>query len=185
MSVANLILEIDWFLGVDMEYDEYFQLIGTNTTGRYDVTPLFTDSAIFEELRHDLVGGVSGAPTVVCGLEALGFILGSAVAVDLEIGFVPVRKGGKLPYTDDKLLRREFTDYSNTSKTLELRTDAVAQTDRVLLIDDWIETGAQMQAATELVEQAGATVHAITAITADRNDQTEFLFDAYDVYSLG
>lgn len=168
-----------------MEYDEYFELIGTDTTGRYDVTPLFTDPAVFEELRHDLVAGVSGEPTLVCGIEALGFILGSGVAVDLGVGFVPVRKGGKLPYTDDKLLRREFTDYSGNSKALELRSDAVAETDRVLLIDDWIETGAQMQAASELVEQAGATVHAITVITAGQNDQTEFLFDEYDVCRLG
>lgn len=168
-----------------MDYDEYFELIGTETTGRYDVTPLFTDPAIFEELREDLVSGVSGNPTLVCGIEALGFILGSAVATDLGVGFAPLRKGGKLPYPDEQLIRREFTDYTNTTKTLELRKDAVSETDRVLLIDDWIETGAQMEAATELVDQAGATVHAITVITAGRTDETEFLFEEYELHRLG
>ena len=168
-----------------MEYEEYLELIGTDTTGRYDVTPLFTDPVVFAELRSDLIDGISSEPTRVCGIEALGFMLGSAVAVDLDVGFVPVRKGGKLPYTDEQLLRREFTDYSKRTKILELRTDALTPSDRVLLIDDWIETGAQMRAATELVEEAGATVHAITAITADRNDQTEALFEKYDVFHLG
>lgn len=177
-------LDTGGVMNVDMEYAEYFEIIETETTGRYDVVPLFTDPFIFKELRRDLLDGISGEPTLICGIESIGFILGSAIAVDLGIGFVPLRKGGKLPYTDEDIIRREFIDYSNSAKTLEFRTDSVTDTDSVLLIDDWIETGAQMLAATELVEQAGATVHAIGVITADQNAQTAALCEEYDVFHL-
>lgn len=167
-----------------MEYDEYFELMGTETTGRYDVTPLVEDPVTFENLRADLVADISCEPTAVCGIDALGFVLGSAVAVDTGVGFVPIRKGGKLPYPPEQLHQRSFIDYSDTTKSLELRAEALSEDDHVLLVDDWVETGAQMNAATAIVEEAGASVGAITTVNAARNDQTEPLFDAYDIYSL-
>lgn len=159
--------------------------MGTDTTGRYDATPLFADSDTFAELRADLLARVPGEPTAVAGIDALGFVLGGALATELDTGFVAVRKGGKLPYPRGKLLRREVTDYSGESKALELHPDAVGEGDRVLLVDEWVETGAQMRAAAELVEAADASVVGVLATRVPENGGTEPLFDRYDVRSLG
>jgi adenine phosphoribosyltransferase len=169
-----------------MEYADYEEHVGTDTTGRYDVTPLFEDSALFSELVADLLEPVDlDAVTHVASLDALGFVIGGYAAACADCGFVPVRKGGKLPYPDDGLLRRTVTDHSDEEKTPELNSDALDDGDRVLFVDDWIETGAQMRAATDLVESAGATVEAVSVLFAGRNDATEPLFDGYDVYAIG
>lgn len=167
-----------------MDFEAYLDRMGTETTGRYDVTPLFADPAIFGALRSDLRSGAIDDPTTVVGIDALGFVIGGALATELGVGFVPVRKGGKLPYPEAALLRREFTDYSGTSKALELHPGALGTDDRALVVDDWVETGAQMRAATELVEAAGASVAGIAAVGVDRNEDTEPLFERYAVHGL-
>jgi adenine phosphoribosyltransferase len=167
-----------------MEYDEYHERMGTETTGRFDVTPLFTDSETFEQLRTDLLEDIPEKPTHVAGIDALGFILGSALAVDLDVGFVPIRKGGKLPYTDERLIQRELTDYTDKTKTLELDSEAVGEGDCVLLVDEWVETGAQMTAAAELVESAGATIDGLVSLCVPETSSTAPLFERYPVYSL-
>ena len=185
-----------------MEFDGYLERMGTDTVGRYDVTPLLTaamppfargtcgpslfgDSETFAELRADLTAGVDfDDVTHVVGIDALGFVLGGAIAAERGVGFVPVRKGGKLPYADGQLYRREFTDYSDESKTLELHPDRLGAGDRVLVVDEWVETGAQMCAATELVEEAGASVLAVTSISVPENEGTAPLFERYEVHSI-
>lgn len=169
-----------------MDYDDYLARMGTDTVGRYDATPLFADRETFESLRADLLAGVEeGEPTVVVGIDALGFVLGSALAVDLGVGFVAVRKGGKLPYPETDLFRRDLTDYSGEAKSLELHPRLLDGDDRALLVDDWVETGAQMRATAELVETAGASVAGVAAIRVHRNERTEPLFERYDVHSVG
>lgn len=169
-----------------MEYADYEECIGTDTTGRYDVTPLFADAAVFSELVADLLEPVDlDGVTHVAGIEALGFAIGGRVAATADLGFVPVRKGGKLPYPDDRLLRRTVTDYSGGEKTLELNPKLLGDGDRVLVVDDWIETGAQMLTATNLVEAAGASVAAVSVLFAHRNDGTAPLFEDYDVHAIG
>jgi adenine phosphoribosyltransferase len=153
--------------------------------GRYDATPLFADPETFAELRADLLARVPNTPTAVAGIDALGFVLGSALATELGVGFVAVRKGGKLPYPPEELLRRAFTDYSGEAKALELHPDALSPDDRVLLVDEWVETGAQMRAAAALVEAAGATVAGVLAIRVPESEGTEPLFERYDVRSIG
>ena len=168
-----------------MDHEAYLERMGTDTVGRYDATPLFADPEAFAELRADLLAGVPDGTTTVAGIDALGFVLGGALAADLGVGFVAVRKGGKLPYPREELLRRELTDYSGERKALELHPDALDGTDRVLLVDEWVETGAQMRAAAELVEAAGASVAGIAAIRVPENEGTEPLFERYDVRSPG
>jgi adenine phosphoribosyltransferase len=79
---------------------------------------------------------------VVAGLDARGFILGAVVAYELNVGFVPIRKKGKLPFTTVE----ETYELEYGSATVELHTDAVQTGDRVLLIDDLIATGGTMMA---------------------------------------
>jgi adenine phosphoribosyltransferase len=91
---------------------------------------------------------------VIAGLDARGFIIGSVVAYELNLGFVPIRKKGKLPYATVQ----ESYELEYGSATVEMHTDAVKPGDRVVLIDDLIATGGTMMAGRRLLERLGATV---------------------------
>jgi adenine phosphoribosyltransferase len=93
-------------------------------------------------------------PTVVAGLDARGFIIGSVLAYELGVGFVPIRKKGKLPFTTVE----ETYELEYGSATVELHTDAVKPGDKVVLIDDLIATGGTMMAGRRLLEKLGAEV---------------------------
>ncbi len=91
---------------------------------------------------------------LVAGIDARGFILGAIVAFELNLGFVPIRKKGKLPFTT---VAEEYElEYGNA--TVELHADACKPGDRVLLIDDLIATGGTMMAGKRLLERLGAIV---------------------------
>ena len=122
-----------------------------------DITPLLQEAKVFRVLIDAFVHRYMDAsmrPDVVAGLDARGFILGSVVAYELNIGFVPIRKKGKLPFTTVE----ETYELEYGSATVELHTDAVAKGSRVLLMDDLIATGGTMMAGKKLLEKLGATV---------------------------
>ncbi len=122
-----------------------------------DITPLLQDPRVFRVLIDAFVHRYMHPalrPDVVAGLDARGFILGSVVAYELGLGFVPIRKKGKLPFTTVE----ETYELEYGSATVELHTDAVQPGQRVLLIDDLIATGGTMMAGKKLLEKLGATV---------------------------
>jgi adenine phosphoribosyltransferase len=122
-----------------------------------DITPLLQDAKVFRILIDAFVHrymDVANRPDVVAGLDARGFILGAVVAYELNVGFVPIRKKGKLPFTTVE----ETYELEYGSATVELHTDAVKSGDRVLLIDDLIATGGTMMAGKKLLERQGAIV---------------------------
>lgn len=152
--------------------NNYLNLIDVNTKGpRYDVTPLFADFNAFSALLDDLLAPFETDDfNYVAGIDALGFILGAAISIRAQKGFIPIRKGGKLPV--DKVSTR-FIDYSGKEKSLEMRLDAIQPGARVLLVDEWIETGTQINAAIELIEKLEGIVVGIAAINMDRNEATD------------
>jgi adenine phosphoribosyltransferase len=122
-----------------------------------DITPLLQDAKVFRILIDAFVHRYMDPamrPDVVAGLDARGFILGAVIAYELNVGFVPVRKKGKLPFTTVE----ETYELEYGSATVELHTDAVKKGDRVLLIDDLIATGGTMMAGKKLLEKLGAHV---------------------------
>lgn len=122
-----------------------------------DITPLLQDPRVFRVLIDAFVHRYMDPalrPDVVAGLDARGFILGSVLAYELGVGFVPIRKKGKLPFTTVE----ETYELEYGSATVELHTDAVRPGQRVLLIDDLIATGGTMMAGKKLLEKLGATV---------------------------
>jgi adenine phosphoribosyltransferase len=122
-----------------------------------DITPLLQDPKVFRVLIDAFVHRYMDKnlrPDVVAGLDARGFILGAVIAYELNVGFVPIRKKGKLPFTTVQ----ETYELEYGSATVELHTDAVKPGDRVLLIDDLIATGGTMMAGKKLLEKLGATV---------------------------
>ena len=122
-----------------------------------DITPLLQDAKVFRILIDAFVHRYMDPamrPDVGAGLDARGFILGAVVAYELNVGFVPIRKKGKLPFTTVE----ETYELEYGSATVELHTDAVQPGQRVLLLDDLIATGGTMLAGKKLLEQLGATV---------------------------
>ena len=97
-------------------------------------------------------------PTVVVGVEAHGMLLGPLAATALGVGFAVVRKGAQPNDIEDPLLRRTTPpDYKNRGLDLSVRSSLVRRQDRVLFVDDWVDTGAQASAVMALVDDSGAT----------------------------
>ncbi len=120
-----------------------------------DITPLLQNPRVFRVLIDAFVHRyMDQRIDVVAGLDARGFILGSVIAYELNLGFVPIRKKGKLPFTT----LEETYELEYGSSTVELHTDAVAPGARVLLVDDLIATGGTMMAGMRLLQRLGAVV---------------------------
>ena len=120
-----------------------------------DITPLLADP---DSLRHAVTELAKPFKniniTAVAGMEARGFIFGSLVALELNVGFIPLRKPGKLPHTVESV---SYTlEYGEAS--LEAHTDAIKEGDQILLIDDLLATGGTAKASCQLVEKLGGTV---------------------------
>jgi len=122
-----------------------------------DITPLLQNPRVFRVLIDAFVHRYMDPdlrPDIVAGLDARGFILGSVVAYELGLGFVPIRKKGKLPFTTVE----ETYELEYGSATVELHTDAIQPGQRVLLIDDLIATGGTMMAGKRLIERLGGSI---------------------------
>ncbi|MEU9481631.1 adenine phosphoribosyltransferase [Streptomyces sp. NPDC048191] len=126
-----------------------------------DITPLLADPAAFTALTDALadIAADTGATKVV-GLEARGFILGAPVAVRAGLGFIPVRKAGKLP---GATLRQAY-DLEYGSAEIEVHAEDLASGDRVLIVDDVLATGGTAEAAIRLIERAGAEVSGLAVL---------------------
>ncbi len=120
-----------------------------------DLTPVIADPASLRRITTKLAEPFRQAGvTAVAGMEARGFIFGTLVAQELDVGFIPLRKPGKLP-ADTHTVAYEL-EYGATA--LEMHTDALAKNDHVLLIDDVLATGGTAAASCELVRKSGAAI---------------------------
>ncbi len=146
-----------------------------------DITPLVKEPAMLREAVRQLVEPFRGGDiTAVAGMEARGFIFGSLCALELDVGFVPLRKPGKLPY-DVQSIAYEL-EYGTAE--LEVHIDALGPGDRVLLVDDLIATGGTARASCALIEQLGASVQGLAFVV-----ELDFLkgreqLDGFLVHSL-
>lgn len=120
-----------------------------------DITTLLKDPQGFNTTIKMLVEKYKGSPVdYVAGIEARGFILGSALAYALNIGFIPVRKKGKLP---GKTISQSY-DLEYGSDTIEIHDDAIPAGANVLLVDDLIATGGTAIGAITLIEKVGGKI---------------------------
>ncbi|MEE9356397.1 MAG: adenine phosphoribosyltransferase [Methylococcaceae bacterium] len=146
-----------------------------------DITPLLRSPAALRLATHQLMHPFLGRNiTAVAGMEARGFIFGSLVAWELGVGFIPLRKPGKLPAD----VHSVSYDLEYGSASLEAHIDAVNPDDRVLLIDDLLATGGTAKASCELVQALGAKVEACAfVVELDALDGRKQLKDV-EVHSL-
>ncbi|MEZ5092806.1 adenine phosphoribosyltransferase [Nocardioides sp.] len=130
-----------------------------------DISPMLADHTAFTTVIEALASAgrdASGATVVdkVVGMESRGFILGAPVALALGIGFVPVRKAGKLP----RECHAVSYDLEYGQATLEIHTDAIDPGERVLLVDAVLATGGTVAATRQLVDLCGGVTQAVSVL---------------------
>ena len=153
----------------------YLSIMSPNTKGEkfawLDPTSIYINGEAFHDLLDDLVADLDGlAVDVVAGLDAMGFVLASALATRLKVGFLPIRKAGKLCVETDSVT---FTNYSGRTQSMEMRLPAFGKGTKVLVVDQWVETGGTMNAAIDLVRRQGGIVAGLAAIAIEENDVTD------------
>jgi len=100
----------------------------------------------------------------------MGWILGTAMALELNAGFLPVRKGNRLPYEEKNLKTTKFIDYSKQEKTLQIALSSTVENANVLIVDDWIETGSQIKGVISLFDSC--KIKGIASIGINYNSNT-------------
>jgi len=139
--------------------------------GHADVWRLFDESNRLREIAAALVEPFRRQATKIAGIESRGFILGTAAALELGVGFVPIRKSAGL-FPGAKAICETELDYRGNRHQLRLQRVALTPQDCVLLVDDWIETGSQARAARSLIQSCGARLIGIaTVVTEVEADQ--------------
>lgn len=126
-----------------------------------DITPLLQDLEALQEIAQLFFERYQGKKlTAIVGIESRGFIFGAMLAQMLGVGFIPIRKAGKLPAETEKI------DYALEygSATIEIHKDALKAGDCVVLIDDLIATGGSVLAACELIKRLGAEVFEVASV---------------------
>ena len=153
----------------------------TPGVGFKDVTPMLADPVTLRQTVSHLATWVkSKEPDLVLGAEARGFWLGSAIAVEAGVGFIPARRPGKLP--PETVSATYVLEYGENS--LELHADAIASGARVLVHDDVLATGGTARAICDLAAQLGGDIVGVAFVI-----ELDFLegrkqLDGYDVHSL-
>jgi adenine phosphoribosyltransferase len=159
----------------------YFKLMAPNTKGDkfawLDPTSIYINQQAFQALLADLLADLEKIEfDVVGGLDAMGFVLGTAIAARRDVGFLPIRKAGKLCVDTDRV---SFTNYSGRTQDMEMRLPAFGKGTRVLLVDQWIETGGTMEGAIELVERQKGTVTGLVAIAMEDTPRASVLRERF------
>jgi len=146
-----------------------------------DITTVLKDGEAFKDVIDKIVEIVKDKEIdLVVGPEARGFVLGAPVAYALGVGFVPVRKPGKLPA--DTLKYEYSLEYGNDA--LEIHKDAIEPGQRVLIVDDLLATGGTISAVAKLVEELGGVVASMGFVLELTGLNGRKKLEGYDVFSL-
>lgn len=146
-----------------------------------DITTLLRDPDTLKHAVHELkCYCMMKNIDAIAGIESRGFILGSIIAHELGVGFIPIRKQGKLPA--DSISESYSLEYGNN--TLEIHTDAVREGDKILIIDDLLATGGTASAAARLIERLDGKVSGLCFLIELTDLGGRSKLDGYDIFSL-
>ena len=160
-------------------------ILPRNSIGKYDLLTIFTHKTVFDKIIKVLWLDFQNKVDYVAAPEAIGWILGTAIAKELGVGFIGVRKGDKLPYAKEEIISTHFTDYSGQDKSFEISKSSIVRNKRVLIVDDWIETGSQMKALIALLEKLDCSIIGLATIGIDINEVTQKWIDSSFVAYIG
>ncbi|MDR2568757.1 MAG: adenine phosphoribosyltransferase [Oscillospiraceae bacterium] len=132
--------------------DRLIEILPKDSIGRYDLLPIFGCTELFSDIIDFLSTPYFERVDYVVAPEAIGWVIGSAIAKKLEVGFIPIRKLGKLPYPQNLLLAQSYVDYSGKTKSLEIKRNCVGSGSRILIVDEWVETGATLNCCIDLLK---------------------------------
>lgn len=144
-----------------------------NTVSKLDLLSIFGNISLLKKITKVLAEPFRNKIDYVASPEATGWILGSMIATELNVDFIGIRKEGKAPYTRDRLIVESYIDYSKTQKGLELRKDAMPMNSKILLVDDWIETGSTTNACLSLIEKVGGIPVGIATLNIEKKAPTQ------------
>lgn len=162
-----------------MNYAKFIRF-GENRKG--DITPLLKNKKAFRQSIEEMIKPFAGEKIdKVVGLEARGFILGGAIAYLLNVGFVTIRKGGTIPCD---VLIEECIDYTGKKKVLEIAKDAFQKGEHILVVDDWIETGAQAKTSAKMIETLGGIIAGFTVLVDDTTKEAREFLSRYKYHFL-
>lgn len=119
-----------------------------------DITPIFLNPHLYKNVIHELANFSRGKVDVVCGIESRGYLFGIAIAMELNVPFILIRKKGKLP---PPFVGQKY-DLEYGSAEIEMRTGQLKEGQQVLIHDDLLATGGTTEAAAELVRKQGGIV---------------------------
>ncbi|KAG9265266.1 hypothetical protein AMEX_G21643 [Astyanax mexicanus] len=159
----------------------YLSLMAPNTKGPkfawLDPSRLYCNPQALSDCVKDLLRPFqTDSIDLVAGIDAMGFILGSAVATTLGKGFLAIRKAGHLCVETQT---QDYSDYSGREKLMEVRVDVLKPGLRVLIVDQWIETGGTMKAAIKLVERQEGSVVGVAAVAIENSEGGKWIKENY------
>ena len=142
-------------------------------TGRYELLPITREVDLFNDIVKYLSAPFNERIDYVVAPESVGWLLGIAMANELNVGFIPIRKSGKLPYQKDLIASKNYVDYSKKEKGIEIKKDLISRGNRVLIVDDWIETGACIKCCKELLLELGIDIIGLASICVRPGNETK------------
>lgn len=146
-----------------------------------DITTLLQDGEAFRYAVDGMLDYCRGKKIdAILGAEARGFIFGAVMAYKLGVGFIPVRKPGKLPYKT----RQVSYDLEYGKNVMQIHVDAVKKGDKILIVDDLVATGGTAKAKVELVEQMGGEVVGLCFLIELEFLNPRKILKGYDIFSL-
>ena len=170
-------------LGGSMDYSKYIRNLKDYPKEGIifrDITTLLKDKDAFRGAIDELVAIAPKDVDKVVGVEARGFIVGAPIALELDAGFVPVRKPGKLPYK--KIEASYELEYG--TDTIEIHEDAISPGEKVIIVDDLLATGGTSKATIDLIERLGGKVEALVFLVELTDLPGREVLEGYDVRSL-
>jgi len=172
-------------MGNDSLAKKILDVIPKDSIGRYDLFPVFYDAELFKEVIQYLAAPYIGKVNYVASPEAIGWIIGSAMAKELNIGFIPLRKANGLPYQKELIISQKYVDYSGKAKELEIKKDSVIAGDKILIVDEWVETGASLHCCIKLLEKLGGIIVGLASIGTDYKEGTKEWIDSGFIHFVG
>lgn len=182
---SAIVAEIDMNEQKDRDSRWYLAKMAPRSRGdKYawlDPSSAYINASSFHAMLDDLLAPFSlNEVDVVAGFDAAGFVLGAAMADRLGKGFLTIRKGGKVPVEFDVV---DMSNYSGQTQQMEMRKPAFAPGTRVLLVDQWIETGGTMSAGISLVERQGGEIAGIAAVCIEDTEASREMRRKYKLSS--
>lgn len=145
-----------------------------------DITPLLQNREGFQRVMKLLRKECSGDIEAIVGIESRGFIFGATLAANLKVGFVPIRKKGKLPYRTAKITYQ--LEYG--TETIEIHKDSIRPGEKVVLVDDLLATGGTAAASAKLIENLGGKIIKILFLIELTDLKGREKLKKYNLFSL-